>query len=98
MQHASKQDVMALDKEVLYNMISREISNALQGIPLFSVFAPNISSWVIAFIDPYIDAFTVDNSKINTKQLSSFVSKELEEKINKFKAQYEEEVNSNHEN
>lgn len=97
MQHDSRKDVMALDKEVLYNMVSREIANSLQGIPFFSAFAPTISSWVIAFIDPYIDAFTVDNNKINTKQLSSFVSKELEDKINKFKAQYEEEVND-HEN
>ena len=96
MQHAST-DIMALDKEVLYNMVSREIANALQGVPFFSAFAPTISSWVIAFIDPYLDAFTQDNNKINTKQLASFVSQELAEKVNKFKAQYEAEV-SNHEN
>ena len=96
MQHVNK-DLMTLDKEVLYNMVSREIANSLQGIPFFSAFAPTISSWVIAFIDPYIDAFTLDNNKVNTKQLASFVSQELAEKVNKFKAQYEEEVHD-HEN
>ena len=91
MQHVNK-DILVVDKEILYNMISREVDNYLKGIPIFGMFSPTIASWIIAFIDPYIDAFTGDNNTINTKQLTNFVSKELEEKINKFKAEYVEEV------
>ena len=35
------------DKDILYSMIKREISNMLQGIPIFSAFEGTISSVVI---------------------------------------------------
>lgn len=35
------------DKDILYSMIRREISNLLRGIPIFSAFEGTISSFVI---------------------------------------------------
>ena len=35
------------DKDILYSMVRREISNLLQGIPIFTAFEGTISSLVI---------------------------------------------------
>ena len=35
------------DKDIFYSMIRREISNILQGIPIFSAFEGTVSSFVI---------------------------------------------------
>jgi hypothetical protein len=76
------------DKDILYSMVRREISNLLQGIPIFSAFEGTISSFVIQWIDPYISAFIGDDNQINTEQLSAFVSEEVTNKINEFKERY----------
>ena len=76
------------DKDILYSMVRREISNLLQGIPIFSAFEGTISSFVIQWIDPYISAFIGDDNQINTEQLSAFVSEEVTNKIKDFKERY----------
>lgn len=76
------------DKDILYSMVRREISNLLQGIPIFSAFEGTISSFVIQWMDPYISAFIGDDNQINTEQLSAFVSEEVTNKINEFKERY----------
>ena len=76
------------DKDILYSMVRREISNLLQGIPIFAAFEGTISSFVIQWIDPYISAFIGDDNQINTEQLSAFVSEEVTNKINDFKERY----------
>lgn len=77
------------DKDILYSMVRREISNLLQGIPIFSAFEGTISSFVIQWMDPYISAFIGDDNQINTEQLSAFVSEEVTNKINEFKKRYD---------
>lgn len=76
------------DKDILYSMVRREISNILQGVPLFSAFEGTISSFVIQWMDPYISAFIGDDNRINTEQLSAFVSEEVTNKIKDFKERY----------
>lgn len=76
------------DKDILYSMVRREISNLLQGIPIFSAFEGTISSFVIQWMDPYISAFIGDDNQINTEQLSAFVSEEVTNKIKNFKERY----------
>ena len=76
------------DKDILYSMVRREISNLLQGIPIFSAFEGTISSFVIQWMDPYISAFIGDDNQINTEQLSAFVSEEVTNKIKDFKERY----------
>jgi large-conductance mechanosensitive channel len=76
------------DKDILYSMVRREISNLLQGIPIFAAFEGTISSLVIQWIDPYISAFIGDDNQINTEQLSDFVSEEVTNKIKDFKERY----------
>ena len=86
------------DKDILYSMVKREISNMLQGIPIFSAFEGTISSIVIQWIDPYISAFIDDDNQINTEQLSAFVSEEMKNKINNFKERYNRSKGESDEN
>lgn len=86
------------DKDILYSMVKREISNMLQGIPIFSAFEGTISSVVIQWIDPYISAFIDDDNQINTEQLSAFVSEEMKNKINNFKERYNRSKGESNEN
>ena len=86
------------DKDILYSMIKREISNMLQGIPIFSAFEGTISSFVIQWIDPYISAFIDDDNQINTEQLSAFVSEEMTNKIRDFKERYNRSKGESDEN
>ena len=39
-------------------------------------------------MDPYISAFVGDDNRINTEQLSAFVSEEVTNKIKDFKERY----------
>ena len=86
------------DKDILYSMVRREISNLLQGIPIFSAFEGTISSFVIQWMDPYISAFIDDDNQINTEQLSAFVSEEMKNKINNFKERYNRSKGESDEN
>ena len=86
------------DKDILYSMVRREISNLLRGIPIFSAFEGTISSFVIQWIDPYISAFIGDDNQINTEQLSAFVSEEMKNKINNFKERYNRSKGESDEN
>ena len=83
------------DKDILYSMVRREISNLLQGIPIFSAFEGTISSFVIQWMDPYISAFIGDDNRIDTEQLSAFVSEEMTNKINSFKERYNRSKGAN---
>lgn len=76
------------DKEVLYNIIRREIDNILSNFPLLGMFSESISNYVINYIDPYISAFIV-KGQLDTNQLSAFANSEISTKIKEFKENYE---------
>ena len=80
---------MPQDKEILYNIMKREIGNLMAGFPVLNMFSDTVSDYVIRYIDPYISAF-MTNGKINTEQLTAFTKQEVNEKIEKFKKEYEE--------
>lgn len=80
---------MPQDKEILYNVVRREISNLMAGFPVLNMFSDTVSDYVIRYIDPYISAF-MKNGKIDTEQLTAFTKQEVNEKIEKFKKEYEE--------
>lgn len=46
-------------------------------------------------MDPYISAFVGDDNRINTEQLSAFVSEEMTNKINSFKERYNRSKGAN---
>lgn len=80
---------MPQDKEILYNAVRREISNLMAAFPVLNMFSDTVSDYVIRYIDPYISAF-MKNGKIDTEQLTAFTKQEVNEKIEKFKKEYEE--------
>ena len=83
------------EKDILYSMLRREISNLLSGVPIFAAFEGTISSFIIQLVDPYVSAFITDDNKIDTEQLSAFVSEEALNKINNFKDKYRKETEKN---
>lgn len=84
------------DKIILYNMLEREVDNLLVGIPILSAFSSVISNTLIKYIEPYVNAFT-SHGQLDAEQLTAFAANEMNEKIQKFKQQYEEEK-ANHGN
>lgn len=80
---------MPQDKEILYNAVRREIGNLMAAFPVLNMFSDTVSDYVIRYIDPYISAF-MKNGKIDTEQLTAFTKQEVNEKIEKFKKEYEE--------
>ena len=84
------------DKEVLYNMLNREIQNLVSGVPMLGMFGGLISNYVIKLIDPYVNAFMEQGGKsLNTEQLGAFASQEVEDKIKLFKEKFNKERNGN---
>ena len=86
------------DKQVLYSLISREVSNILRQVPFLGLFEDSITGFLLQIIDPYINAFIGNDNRINSEQLSKFVSQEAVEKIQAFKEKYEREAEENNEN
>lgn len=88
------------EKDILYQMLSREIDNFLLGFgPLANVFSSSIKSYIFNFIDPYVNAFLFPNSdKINTKAASSFIKEEVNNKINDFLKKFNSETGNNEPN
>ena len=86
------------DKQILYSLIARETSNILRGIPVLSLFEDTIVGFVLQLIDPYVNEFIDENNKINSEQLSKFVSQEVKNKIQAFKKDYEETKDENKNN
>lgn len=79
------------DKQILYNVIAREVHNLIQGIPVFGLFENTIVNSLIKYIEPYVNAFT-EGDVLNIEQLSSFTSYEVNNKIAEFKKSYKEEL------
>lgn len=82
------------DKQILYNVITREVHNLVQGIPMLGLFENAIANYIIKYIDPYVNAFT-EGGTLDIDQLSSFTSQELNNKIAEFKKSYKKEMINN---
>ena len=79
-------------KEIIHNIVRRELHNLIQGVPVIGVFEGLIVNYVISLIDPYIDAFTGENKKVDINQLYSYANYEVSNKIAKFKEIYQKEL------
>jgi hypothetical protein len=84
------------EREILYQMLSREINNILGGInPTFRMFSDMATRYVIQIIDPYVSAFMSDGKEMNVKAAGTFAKQEINENIDKFMKQFEEETTKN---
>jgi hypothetical protein len=83
------------DKELLYQMLKREIGNLIEStIPQFRMFSGVASNYVIELIDPYVDAFlSQDDGTLNQKAAGTFLKQETNEKIEKFLKEFEKKHN-----
>jgi hypothetical protein len=79
------------DKELLEQMLSREITNLIEtAAPQFRMFSGMASQYVFNFLEPYIDAFlSPDDGELNKKAASAFLKQETNEKIDKFLKEFE---------
>lgn len=83
------------EKELIYQIISREVKNILISInPTFGMFSNIATNYVIQMIDPYIDAFANNpEKKINTKLAGEYAKQEINSKIDNFIKKFEAENN-----
>jgi hypothetical protein len=84
------------DKELLYQMLQREVGNLIEiAAPQFKMFSNFASNYVIELIDPYVNAFlSPDDGSLNQKAAGAFLKQETNEKIDKFLKDFESKHNS----
>lgn len=76
---------MSNDKQILYNMISREVENIVSNIsPRLGVFSGTLANYIIKYIDPYVDMFFMGSDSLNTDAAGKFVSTEVNSRIQNF--------------
>jgi hypothetical protein len=81
------------DKQVLYNIIEREISNIVSQFPILGIFGDTITNYILNYIDPYVNAFIEGpQQRLNIEQLSAFTQSEVTDKIARFKESYKKEA------
>lgn len=79
------------DKDVLYQMLEREVSNLLGGFnPGLRGFSNLVTNYIIKFIDPYVDAF-MNGDKINLQAAKQYLKDETSRKIDEYMAKFREE-------
>ena len=84
------------DKELLYQIVNREVSNILSGInPAFRVFSQSISNYLIEIVDSYVDAFTNDDGKIMTNAAREYLKDETNKKIDEYIKKFENDSENN---
>lgn len=84
------------EKDLLYQVLNREISNLLSNVnPALRMFSGTVTSYIMNFIDPYIDAFTNNDGELNTKAAKGFVQEEVNAKVEAFMKKFETESNLN---
>jgi hypothetical protein len=81
------------DKELLYQMLQREIGNLIEGVaPQFKMFTGSVSKYIIELVDPYVNAFlSPDDGALNQKAAGAFLKQETSEKIDKFLKDFEKQ-------
>lgn len=80
------------DKEILYNILGREIDNLIAKSPVLYLFKDNIKNWVFSYIEPYTNFF-MQGEKLDVEMASSFAEEELKNKLSAFKAKFKEAHN-----
>lgn len=88
---------MPTEKEILHQMLSREIDNLLNNFgPVVSMFSGTAKQYLFNFIDPYVDAFiSPQTNKINTEAAGEFVKEEVDNKVKSFLEKFEKEKAKN---
>ena len=80
---------MPTDKEILFNIIGREIDNVMRINPAVNMFSNVVKRYVFNFIEPYVDLF-MQGDDLQTDMASSFAKKEIANKIDQFKKEFKE--------
>lgn len=78
------------EKELLYQVLNREISNVLGSInPAFKMFSPSATKYIMTLFNDYIDAFIGVDNKLNTEAASEFMKEEINKKVEAFMTRFE---------
>lgn len=82
------------EKEILYQVIAREVSNTLGMInPSLKMFSNLATNYIIKFIDPYVDAFcNLELGKFNANAAAEFTKEQVNDKVNDFLKKYKTEA------
>lgn len=80
---------MPSDKEILYNIIDREVDNMLRGMPVISIFSGTVKGYIHNFLDPYVNFF-MEGDDLKIEMASAFVNEEMSSKLENFKKNFKE--------
>lgn len=73
------------DKELLYQILSRDVDNILgQYVPQMRIFSGTISRYMMNLIDPYVDAFLQDDDRMNSQAATAFMKQKASAEIQSF--------------
>lgn len=86
------------DKELIYQILNREISNLLNNFnPSFRLLAPTITNYIMNTVDPYINAFTNADGELNAKAAAGYLKEETNRKIEDYLRKFEKDSETNKE-
>jgi hypothetical protein len=78
------------EKDLLYQIISRRVDGFLAySSPALRLFSSTITNYIINFIDPYVDAFFLGGTKLDTEMASAYIKEELGNKLDSFIKEFE---------
>lgn len=81
------------EKEIFYNILSREIDNLMGINPTLGFLSGPVKNWLFRYIDPYVNLFLREQGDLQVDVASAFLKEEISSKIDKFKQQFKEEIN-----
>ena len=79
------------DKEIIYQMIEREISNfMMKNVPGLQPFSKMLTNYAIKLVDPYVDAFLTGDGELNLNAAEHYLKDETNRKIDEYMNRFKE--------
>lgn len=76
---------MKSDKEILFQMLNREVDNILMNFgPFGNLAAGPVKKYLYEMVSPYVDAFLNSNESLNTSAATEFTKEQVNDKVDAF--------------
>jgi hypothetical protein len=76
---------MKSDKDILFQMLNREVDNILMNFgPFGNLAAGPVKKYLFEMVSPYVDAFLNPNETLNASAASEFTKEQVNDKVDAF--------------
>jgi ferric iron reductase protein FhuF len=76
---------MKSDKEILFQMLNREVDNILMNFGPFGNLASGpVKKYLYEMVSPYVDAFLNSNESLNASAATEFTKEQVNDKVDAF--------------